>query len=254
MKLKIRLLSMLLCCMMLLASCSNLNTIKFQDEEYIDKKNNITYLQAPLTYEAVKISENGVARVKQKVGEDVILYPINGIGTDKMLANDLYEIFYAEDMTLPAVWDMGITAVYICQTKEISMELARIDKDTDVAALIELYRNGTSCPKSKISMEQATGHYYLKFASSTHPYLYYSLEYLTFEEDVVIYEAITDATSFTPKYTGVPITYEDYEYEENGQTFVEHLAVYHFGTGILYDRTAGKCYSAGSIIEQYMSK
>ncbi len=253
MKQKIRMLSVFLCCVMLLASCSNLNTIKFKDEEYIDNKNNITYLQAPLNYEAVKIKENGVARVKQKVGDDIILYPVEGIGTEQMLANDLYEVFYAEGMTLPKVWEMGVSEVYICQTKEITAQLASINQAADVSALIELYRNGTTCPKEKISMEQSTGHYYLKFVSSTHPHLYYCLEYLEFEEDVVIYEAIKDMSTFTPKYNGVLVTYEDYEYEENGQTCVEHLAVYHFGTGILYDRAAGVCYPAESIVAPYMS-
>lgn len=245
--------AMLLCCALLLASCSNLNTIKFKNEEYHDSKNDITYRQAPLNYEAVKIADKAVARVKKSVGDDILLYPVDGMETEQMLANDLYEIFYADGITLPNVWDMGIREIYICKTQTISAQLATIDTEKDVDEILALYRYGTGISKNKISMEQASDHYYLKFVSTTHPYLYYCLEYLTFSQEVIIYESIANTAEFTPKYQGVTVTFEDYEYTENGETFVEHLAAYHFGTGILYDRASGICYAAGSLINPYLN-
>ena len=254
MKLIFRTLSLLLCCVLLLASCSKLTTLKFEDEQYKDTKNNVTYLQAPLCYEAVKLVDGGVARVKRSVGEDLVLYAVDGADRKEMLANEQYELFYAEGVTLPKLWEMNVSEVYICQTKLISAQIASVNKAEDVAALIALYQSGAAFPKAKVSMEQSTGHYYLKFVSKDYPAIYYCLEYLEFEEEVLVYERIKDTSSFTPKYTGVEVTYEDHEYVENGETYVEHLAVYHFGTGILYDRAAGVCYPSNGIFDAYMDR
>lgn len=252
MKSILRSLSLLMCCVLLFSACSNLNTFKFEDEQYKDTKNNITYLQAPLYYEAVKLIDGGVARVKRSVGEDLVLYAVEGADRKEMLANDQYELYYAEGVTLPKVWDMNVSEIYICQTKLISAQIASVNKAEDVAALIELYKNGTSFSKTKVSMEQAKGHYYLKFVSKDYPSIYYCLEYLEFEEEVLVYETIKDPSSFVPKYAGVEVTYEQNEYVVGGESGVEELAVYHFGKGILYDRAAGVCYSASAILDAYM--
>ena len=148
---------------------------------------------------------------------------------------------------------MNVSQVYICQTKAITAQIASVTAKADVDALVALTQNGVAFPKDKVSMEQSKGHYYLKFVSTDYPALYYCLEYLVFEEEVLVYERIRDAASFTPKYVGVDVTYEDNEYEENGELYVEHLAVYHFGKHIVYDRSAGVCYPAGSIFDAYMS-
>ena len=251
----LRLTAVLLCAVCLLCGCSKLNTLEFKNEEYLDKKNEVTYLQASLCYEAVRIVDNGgVARIKQKGADDLVLYQIDGIDTKQMLANEEYEIFYAKGMTLPKLWEMRISEVYICQTKAITMQLASIQQSEHVAALIDAYQNGAAFPASSISPELSDAHYYLKFVSQEYPSLYYSLEYLQFDEEVCVYQTISDLNSFEVLYKGVEVTTETNYYQAGGEQRVEYLAVYHFGNGILYDRMAGTCYAAGAVVEEYLGQ
>lgn len=250
---QICLLALFLCATMLLGACSRLNTLDFKDEEYIDKKNNVTYLQASLCYEAARIVDNGgVARIKHRGMDEIVLYQIDGIDTKSMLANDQYEIFYAKGTTLPKLWEMGVNEIHICQTQSITVELASITEAGDVAALIAAYQTGAAFPVSNISKELADARYYLKFASPTYPSLYYSLEYLEFSEEICVYQPIADKNSFEILYDGVEVTTETNVYETNGERREEHLAVYHFGNGVLYDRMAGLCYAAGDIVATYL--
>ncbi len=244
--------ALLLACASLLGGCSNLETLQFKDDQYVDKKNDITYLPAPLCYEAVGIKKEGYARIKQNDREDETLYEISGVEPSKMLSNELYEVFYASDVTLPALWDMQSKEIYICATQDITAQLASITDAADIEALIAIYRNGSSFSHTRVPKESSEEHLYLKFLSQTHPSLYYCLEYLEFDEEFCLEERIEEGKPFVPAYEGVEVTFEDYEYQEDGEWKVEHLAVYHMGKGILYDRATGKCYAAGDLISKYI--
>ena len=246
--------ALLLGCAMLLGGCSNLETLQFKDDQYVDKKNDIIYLPAPLCYEAVSVKKEGYARIKQNGREDETLYEISGVDPTKMLANELYEVFYASDVTLPALWDMQTTEIYICETQDITAQLFSITDAADIEALISIYRDGSSFSHTRVPKETSDEHLYLKFLSRTHPSLYFCLEYLEFEEEFCLEERIDEDEPFVPAYDGVEVTFEDYEYQENGEWKIEHLAVYHFGNGILYDRATGKCFAAGDLVSKYINE
>jgi hypothetical protein len=71
------------------------------------------------------------------------------------------------------------------------------------------------------------------------------------EDDVKIYVPIQSESDFEILYPGVEVTTEVYNYtDKNGEAQTELLAVYNFGTHLLYDRWTGRCYPIDDVIEK----
>ena len=251
MKIRIlRLTALLFALLMMLASCSSLPTLRYKNGVYTNKKTGISYAHAPSCYQAIAYHQDReVAKIEQKGMEDMILYEVNGVDPSKMLTTADYELLYAVGTTLPALWEMDITTVYVNQSAEISFAVATITDTPVIRALIEAYQTGGSFPQSHMEKGLAYDKYDLVFQSE---HLRYCLIYWEFEEEVLIYEPISSLTDFEILYPGVEVTTEVYEYTENGEAKQEYLAVYHFGKGIIYHRETGLCYPAGTLISDYL--
>lgn len=236
---------LLLCIVTLFSSCGKPPKLEVENGNYTNKKSGVTYLRAPLNYEAVSIvKDKTVARVAQDKLDDIILYEIENTAPEALLATEDYELFYAKGTTLPTLWEMQPNKALISQTGTISFATASIEDGADVAALVALYQNGVSFSKDEIDVGLTPKRYDLKFASAAYPAFYYTLTYWRFTENVEVWESVDDANNVTPTYTGIEMTVV----EEDGETY----AVYNFGKEILYDRTTGKCYAVGDTVAKYL--
>lgn len=232
---------LLLCMVTLFTSCGKPPKLEVENGNYTNKKSGVTYLRASMNYEAVSIVKGKtVARVAQDKLDDIILYEIDNTAPEKLLATEDYELFYAKGTTLPTLWEMHPTKVLITQTGTISFSNATIEDAIDVAALVELYRNGVSFQETDMLAGMTPERYDLKFASTEYPAFYYTLTYRRYTEDVKVYVSVDDPNNFVPAYPGVEVTIEDGD------------AVYNFGKEILYDRVTGSCYAVGDTVSKYL--
>ncbi len=235
----------------LLTSCSRIPTMKYEDGAFTHPRTHVTYLQAPAYYEAVARGTESVAKIDGDKLEDLLLYPITGMAQNEWLCGEDYSVFYAEGLTLPTLWELQATSLLICKTDEKTSALAEISALPAIEALVDTYRNGVSFDYGKLDFAESPVRYDLKFVSSAYKGLQYDLTYWSLEEDALVSVPISDAEHFEVLYPGVDVTTERYEYvDKNGETQVELLAVYNFGTHLLYDRWTGKCYPIDDVIER----
>lgn len=235
---------LLLCAVMLFASCQKAPALEVKNGVYSNPKTDVSYLRAPSCYEATAIVDGTVVARLEQGGDDILLYAIENVDTKKMIATANYELFYAEGETLPALWEMSANKVQITQTGTVSYALATVEKLEDVEALIEIYQNGASFSEDEIDVGLTPTRYDLKFSSSVYPSFYYNLIYRRYATDVLVYVEIEDVNNFERVYADVPVTTE----EENGV----YYAVYNFGTEILYNRDTGACWGIGDIVSKYL--
>lgn len=241
----LRLLLTLVGVSLLLCGCAA-PALKVENGVYSHPKTDVSYVRAPLCYEAVAIVESeAVARLKQG-GDDVILYAIRDTDTARMIASANYEIFYAEGDRLPELWEMDANRVQITQTGSINYAIAVIENGADVQALVELYHNGVWFSEDEIDENLKPVRYDLKFSSPHYPAFYYVLTYRRYTSDVLVYEDIDDPNSFTPTYSGVEVTVKEYN-DGSG-----YYAEYNFGRELLYHRESGRCYAVGDTVAKYL--
>ncbi len=242
---------LLLAALTVLSSCGGAPTLRFKNGVYTNKKTNISYTHAPSCYQAIAYhADQEVAKIEQKGMEDIILYAVDGVDPSRWLTTENYELLYAVGTTLPALWEMNVSTVYVNQSAEISFAVATVKEATTINALIEVYQSGVSFPQSHMEKGLTYEKYDLVFQSE---HLRYCLAYWQFEEEVLIYEPISSLTDFEILYPGVEVTTEVYDYTENGVAKQEYLAVYHFGKGIVYNRETGLCYPVGTLISDYLA-
>lgn len=235
----------------LLTSCSRVPTMKYEDGAFTHPRTHVTYLQAPAYYEAVARGTESVAKIDGDKLDDLLLYPITGMEQSQWLCGEDYSVFYAEGVSLPALWEMQATSLLICQTDEKTTALSEITSLQTIEELVEIYRNGVCFDYTELDSAENMVRYDLKFVSSAYTGLQYDLTYWSLEEDALVSVPIQNAENFEVLYPGVEVTTECYEYvDRNGDVQTELLAVYNFGTHLLYDRWTGKCYPIDDVIER----
>ncbi len=252
----VSLLTLLLAVLMLLSGCGN-NPVKLKYDEqaqtYTDSKHDVTYLRAPIYYEAAGVKiDLPYAKLDTKLAQ--ILYQIDDADPEDMIANEYFEIFYSDRITMPKLWEMGVDRVLIGMMRENSMidlTVATIANAQDIEYLIGCYQSADTLAFPKKEMldgNDVVGSYRLRFASAAHPAFFYCLEYYQYEEDVVIYEVIESKESFVPTYAGALSTSFDESYVDRGQLY----AVYYFGKNILCDPVTGECFAVRDTVAKYL--
>lgn len=245
-----RLTLLVLCMVLLLTSCNKPVALDkdTKNNSYTNSKTGVTYFHAPLCYEAISIfKDRAVARVKYKDMDDLTLYEIEFATPEQIIATKDGEIFCAQGTQLPTVWDMQSERVYVGQVgAALDYVVAVIETQTDIEALVEIYRDAT--PFSEREMLDDTlvrTRYDLRFYSHNYPSFYYCITYWQFSQDVLVYEVIDSIEGFVPTYTNAL----NVTFEQDGD---ELCAVYNFGKGILYDRETRLCYAVGDIVYSYL--
>ena len=245
-----RLVLLLLCATLFLTACNKPTALDMdvKSGSFTNTKTGVTYLRAPTCYEAISVlKDRKVARVQYKGMDDLTLYEVEFSTSEQIISSEEGELFYAQGMVLPTVWEMQPERIYVGQVGgSLDFAVALIEKADDIEALIEIYRDAV--PFSEKDMLDNTlirTRYDLRFYSQHYPSFYYCITYWQFSEDVLVYEVIDSIEGFVPTYT----TALNITFEEDGD---ELCAVYNFGKGILYDRDAKACYAVGDIIYSYL--
>ena len=242
---KKRLAVLCLSLILLLTSCSGgAYDLIYSNGAYRNEKQNTAFVLAPLCYRAVSaLTEETVAVIKNSYGSDVPLYAIEGMDTTKWLTDEQFDVYCDENLALPKLSQMNtvyITLSYITYP----FEIGRIEKASEIADLVGRYENGTSIPASKI-IPAPENRFELLFFSSTYQGIAYSLEYWKFSEEVLVHAKLTENGEIPNLYPGVTATVE----VVNGVS----EAVFHLGTGLVYDRTQDLFFPMGSQLESYFT-
>jgi len=242
MKRTLKLLTALLCALLLLASCSGGPALKYENGIYTDSKTGNAYVHAPAYYEAIAyVEESEIGKLSPK--SDVLVYPIRDVDPAKMICTQNYEVLLAKGLELDELWELDLTAAHICKTIELSYAYATVTDAEELAYLVSCYR-GETFAGSEIGAGAKKEKYDLKFEASDLPGVYYCLTYWRFTEDVLIYEDIDSPDRFVPTYS-VPYTLETYD---NGSYYV----AYNFGREILYNRTTDTACAIDDTLAVYL--
>ena len=245
----------LLCLSMLFTGCGkNTHELTYYPKtgNYYDSKTDVGYRRAELYYEAAGVlRDHPYAHIPSKSMDDTILYQIEGAEPEQMLANSYLEIFYATDMTLPKLWEMGANKIYVGSRVAgavLDFVVATVVESDDLDAVISTYQSGTFFHEDvRYSEGTVAASYNIRFASPQYPAFFYRLFYYEYAEDVLIYEVIDSKESFTPTYSGISYAFDE-SYVDRGELY----AVYNFGKNLIYDHVTGNYYAVGDTIAKHI--
>ena len=242
----IRTLLLLLSLVLLLSSCSKIPDLDFENGSYVNKKSGVSYLAAPLTYKARNPVENGeIAKIPYKKTDDMVLYSIDKVDSEKYLSNDEGQLFYNSTLTLPALWEMGVEKINVVSSATVQYSVVSITDAADITAIINAYQSGVHFSHNEISIELTPKRYDLEFDSPRYPAFYYTLTYWSFPTEVLVYEVIESTEGFVSSYEGIEVSFESFE--------DELYAVYHFGKHLIYNRSTGECYPVGDAVAKHLA-
>ncbi len=221
----------ILALLMILSSCSS--TAKFQQVRggYLYSKKNILYVPAPDCYRSTGYYEDDLVGTYTSPGGTVknfyLLSELEGAITD----NDYY-VYLPEEQSLPSFGDLTLTGAQLCLSDALTVPVVSYSV-TEAEVLRNAVLNGSPFPHGRINVK-VQSRYDLIFSIADYP-LTYQLIYQEFSESILLYEPLTESGDIPDLYPGVPAVKQTLEGEE--------IAVFDFGTQILYDRTGGNCYS-----------
>ncbi len=156
--------------------------------ELIDKKNDITYIEAPVCYEPVRISKKPYAKDGDREYYQLGYLDKDGneqlVDTSKMLATSKeqgsYIYYNAKAQSLPSLEEFAANSVFICDVNYNTRdELSESEANILVNAII----NG-----EKTHVEGADAIFVLRFRSSEYPWMSYCLDLYYKNKEFYIYD------------------------------------------------------------------
>ena len=163
---------------LILASCSKGNKFEMSDDGmYIDKKTNISYIDAPACYEPIAMGEE----IYGELGA-AEFYEIQGADPTRWICEKTGSVFYARDVGLPTLDKMELSYMdmYSADSKFTTVDDAEV-----IAAIVDAYANGESVTRPVVLSEADYDvNWRIKLADETLG-LYYTVAY--FEIDGVSY-------------------------------------------------------------------
>ena len=189
---------------MLLCSCSAKLVLK--DGNFYCSKNKVTYIEVDYKYSPVSLSKEKYADLEE-LGKKTELFSLENVDPNKWLATADGRLFCAEGESVPALEDMDINKVLICRDGEnMSVSLAEITNEISIATVLENISSGSELEYPVIG--EAAELLSLRMSSEKYPWLYYSLSYVEFIEDVIVVDYPEDLDGYTYRDTdpGVKVT------------------------------------------------
>lgn len=215
---------------LLLAACSpKTATFRQVREGFRNEKTGAVYIPASDCYRSTGYFEDALAGVyTSPSGNKTSFYHLEGI--DGALT-DGNHIVYTVDGALPAFSELTLSGAQLCLTDALTFPLVSYSAE-EADLLRNAVSGGAPLPYSKVNVGVAN-RYDLVFFADGLP-LSYRLIYQEFSEELLIYEPLTENGEIPDLYPNVPA--------EKATVGNEELAVFRFGTQVLYDRTAKTCY------------
>ncbi len=161
-----------------LSSCGKGNKFSMDgDGKYVDKKTNISYIDAPFCYEPIYVSDKVYGTL-----DKVPLYEIEGADPEKWLCEQSGTVFYADSVRLPTLEEMNVSYALV-MLEEVT--LANISDRGEIEGLVDAYTNGISLQKPYWSDGSYRINWRIRFADETIG-VYYIIAYLEVDEDYIV--------------------------------------------------------------------
>ncbi len=162
--------AVLILCSSVLSSCGGLHKVVYDNGYYIDRTNGIKYICAPVSYEPTAVGEEYA-----KCG-DTVLYTIPD--TDpKLWITEQYEgiggLYYAEGVVFPSLSNFEADSIIVCSSEVLTIGIGVIEDADVIAQVVDAMDSGEEAVPAETSAR-----YFLKFASSKYPWMYYSVVYI----------------------------------------------------------------------------
>ena len=122
-------LSGLLAVILALCGCSDPDQLHYDNDtrQYVRAGDGAVFYRAPSNYLAVRIlTDREVGSIGQEDAEDLALYAIADydetatLDSDAYMADASYNVYYAEGVTLPKLWEMDVSLIRIVQNAAVS--------------------------------------------------------------------------------------------------------------------------------------
>jgi len=174
---RITAISLLITLIISLVSCSSLVKLTpGEDGGYIDEKNGISYLSAPVCFEPVKLGDE-YAYYKSAGGTEVRLRTVGELDPSEWLSESydgIGSLYHASDVVLPSLADFEPFEILICVEDVITMHINTIDNASVVARIV----NHIALTEPMDMPADGVNSYHLKFRSQKYPDLYYDILYI----------------------------------------------------------------------------
>ncbi len=190
-------LSLLLTAVMLLsllslASCGT--KLVYRDGAFYCSKNKVTYKEVNYQYLPVSISKEVYAELNEN-GTKTDLFTLENVPPEKWLTTKDGRLFCAEDVKVPTLSEMEIDSVLICnEGSNITVSLAEIKSEESVNIVLGNIINGSELEYPVVG--EADEILVLRMASKKYPWLYYSVSYVEFVEDVRVVDHVEDMNTY----------------------------------------------------------
>lgn len=241
MKKIIPLLSLVICAVILLSSCSA-KLVPYANG-FHNEKTGVYYTYASMCYEATGWKSE--AYIKDDIGFEYHVVVDGNKEADPSLY--LYDktnktLIYNSQNTLPTLAELNPTEMHFTVDGSISNTLTTESDATMIQAVLDLCLNAPVCKYPALATDE---YYRLKFYSSSHPYILYCLSYLEYDYDYCEYENVASLENYEYR-DGVSYTVIN---EDDGTYTVE----YNYGKYFVYNRDTGECRMAKYIHDNYNS-
>lgn len=158
-------------------SCSSLvKLVPGENGGYVDEKNDIIYLSAPVCFEPVSLGDE-YAYYKSSGGTEVVLRTVGEFSPLEWLSESyagIGSLYYASDVSLPSLFDFGAYEILICVEGDLTMHIGTVDNRAAVERILSHIASTEPCDMPADGVNS----YHLKFKSETYTGLYYDILYI----------------------------------------------------------------------------
>ena len=165
-----------------LSSCSKGNKFEIDGNKYVDKKTNISYIDAPASYSPIGIEDKVYGTFKE-----LSLYAITGADPQKWLCEKQGTVFYADGVSLPTLVQMNVSAVDI-MLEDVSLVTVTDKAQISLFSAAYASASANSYAKPLWSDDSIEINWRIRFKDESIG-LYYTVAYIELKEDYVIESA-----------------------------------------------------------------
>ena len=146
-----------------------------------------TYISAPMGFQPCGVGEK--CAVRDGAFDLFTLLDLDGkaVPVDEWMtegyAGAASSVYYREGLTLPAYTEIDYDAMYLCREDVNIISIATVTDGELIGKLIALMKNGASL----VMLDEPVATYTLKFYSAEYPAIFFSLDYLVYEDASFIF-------------------------------------------------------------------
>jgi len=176
-------------CMFFFTSCGDsLEQYVYKDGKIVSEDSSKSYIAAPMGFQPCGVGQK--CAVRDGAFDLYQVQDINGknISVDEWMteeyAGSATSVYYRDTLTLPSFSEIDYDVCYVCEEDTTVVSIATIEDKDIIGTLISRIANGDS---SFPTLDEPTTVYKLKFYSAEYPSVFYSIDYLIFEDGAYLF-------------------------------------------------------------------